>query len=151
MILLSVYSDGSSDGGTGKPIGWAYAVTSGDELLVAGSGSEVSGTNNTAELLGAIRGLEAAHLLKLSKLGLEHDGDVCVSLMSDSKYVVGLGQGIYQPTANVELVTLLKKSSDAIQADFVWVKGHGGNKFNEFVDKLAREARMERIKSLEPT
>jgi ribonuclease HI len=100
-------------------------------------------TNNQMELLAVIIGLEA-----LKK-------PCNVTVYSDSKYVVdafnnkwiegwiakGWRTANKAPVKNVELWKRLLKAKDNHDVEFIWVKGHASNEYNNLCDKLAVEAR----------
>lgn len=134
LELVSVYSDGSSQGDSKGAVGWAYAVVYGENILASNFGTIPVGTNNTAELMGAIEGFKAFKTLKLF---------TPVELVSDSQYVLGLASGKYNPSKNVELAKEIRALTEELKAKTRWVRGHNGDKFNEVVDKLATKARMD--------
>lgn len=132
--MLSVYADGSSNGRSGSPVGWGWVVVRGDQPIFAGYGGALEGTNNTAELMGAIEGLEA-----VLASGIQEE----VELVCDSQYVLGLGSGRYSPTTNLELAARIKALCQQLRVSFRWVKGHVGDEFNERADSLANLGRRE--------
>lgn len=67
-------------------------------------------------------------------------GDTVV-LCSDSRYALGIANGSYTPHKNVELAVELKALTSKYGASTQWVKGHGTDKHNILVDKLARFAK----------
>ena len=139
---MSVYTDGSCLGNPGKGGFGAIGIISQDSKpLFKISGGETYTTNNAMELKGAINGIEKANQI----------GWTNFTVYTDSKYVM---QGITQwidkwvqnkwKTATGTNVKnrylwerLYKLKTPTIE--FVWVKAHNGNKWNEEVDKLARE------------
>lgn len=132
--IISIYSDGSSGGDSKGAIGWGYIVTDWEDILGAGSGGEISGTNNAAELSGAIAGLRFVIERDL------HVGNV-VELVSDSTYTLGLASGEFDPQKNVELAAEIRKLAILAQAKTRWIKGHSGDAFNDKADQLAKAAR----------
>jgi len=98
-------------------------------------------TNNRMEMLAAIVALES----------LTRECEV--NLTTDSQYVK---QGIEswitnwkkrgwltsakKPVKNVDLWKRLDKACNEHNVTWKWVKGHSGNKYNEIVDDLARDA-----------
>ena len=98
-------------------------------------------TNNRMEMLAAIVALES----------LTRECEV--NLTTDSQYVK---QGIEswitnwkkrgwltsakKPVKNVDLWKRLDKACSEHNVTWKWVKGHSGNKYNEIVDDLARDA-----------
>jgi ribonuclease HI len=141
--VISVYADGSSHAKGGKPGGWAFVVTRGEEPLVAGSGAYPSTTNNVMELMAATQGLGAV---------LRHGWQVSesVELVSDSQYALGIANGTYTPTKNLELAQFLRRLSLVTGASTRWVRGHTGDTWNERCDSLAHDAKQtlvpERVK-----
>lgn len=133
-----MYTDGGCEPNPG-PGGWAVLLCyAGSEKVL--TGSEPHTTNNRMELTAATRGLQA---LKRS----------CrVDLYTDSEY---LRRGITEwlpnwrrrnwrrkggELANVDLWQELDKAVQPHQISWHWVRGHAGNRDNERVDRLAREA-----------
>ena len=132
-----VFTDGACAGNPG-PGGWAWAI---DET-VHDAGFDPATTNQRMEIRAALEAVTA--------LG----GPVLV--VSDSTYVVncfrdGWWRGwldrdwitsAKQPVANRDLWEPL---IDAVQTrgdiGFRWVKGHSGNRMNDYVDSLAVAAR----------
>ena len=135
-----IYTDGACSGNPG-PGGW------GAILMYEGNKKEISGgkkdtTNNIMELTAAIEGL------KLLKIPCE------VDLYSDSAYLVNaFNQGwIYnwqrnkwktagkEPVKNQEIWEELYKLTKIHKVNFIKVKGHSDNEFNNRCDELARKA-----------
>lgn len=88
-------------------------------------GSEV--TNNSAELCAVIFGLE-----QLTK-------PCSVRVVSDSQYVVNIGNGDWRAKANLDLWERYRGAVTEGKHDvtFKWVKGHDGNQYNERSHELA--------------
>ena len=144
MEDVIIYTDGACSGNPG-PGGW------GSILMYKENKKEISGgskdtTNNIMEITAVI---EALKLLKFP----------CnVKIYSDSAYVVNCFEKgwIYnwkrnnwktadkQPVKNQELWEELYKYTKIHKVEFVKVKGHSDNKYNNRCDELARNA----IKSL---
>ncbi len=138
MTATTIYTDGSCHGNPG-PGGWAALILQGDEEYVL-SGSESDSTNNRMELTAA---LEALRSLKAGSQ---------VRLYTDSEY---LRRGVDEwmdgwrarnwkrkggQLANVDLWKALDKAMQKHEIDWHWVKGHAGNRYNQRVDYLARQA-----------
>ena len=135
-----IYIDGACSGNPG-PGGW------GAILMYKDAKKEISGgkkdtTNNVMELTAVIEGL------KMLKYPCE------VELYSDSAYVVnGFKQGwIYnwvknnwrtsgkEPVKNKEIWQELYELTKIHNVEFIKVKGHSDNEYNNRCDELAREA-----------
>ncbi|MEI8665161.1 ribonuclease HI [Pseudoalteromonas sp. B28] len=136
---VEIYTDGSC---LGNPSSGGYGIF----MIYNGHEKEMSQgykltTNNRMEMLAAIVALES----------LTRECDV--NLTTDSQYVK---QGIEswitnwkkrgwltsakKPVKNVDLWKRLDKACSEHNVTWKWVKGHSGNKYNEIVDDLARDA-----------
>ena len=125
---IHVWTDGACTGNPG-PAGLGVVIIDGRERREL---SEYlgQGTNNIAELMAILRGLEEVQ-----------DKSRPVIVYSDSAYSIGLLSKNWKAKANVELVERLRKLVKLF-ADirFVKVEAHAGVVLNERVDQLAREA-----------
>ena len=120
-------------------MGWGFVVLRDGNVLRAGYGGMPSGTNNTAEITGAIRGIEAWAKLKVDLDGpAEH-----VTLVSDSQLTLGFATGQYSPSKNVELAMELNRLYSLYCHTIRWVRGHVGILANERCDRLAKKGRAE--------
>lgn len=139
MKKVEIYTDGACSGNPGDGGYCAILIYKGVEKII--SGYEELTTNNRMELLGVISGLKA---LK---------ENCCVDVYSDSQYVVdAFNQGWIESWVNngwknankkevknidlwKELVDLTKKHN----VNFIKVKGHSDNEYNNRCDKIAVE------------
>ncbi|MDD4295746.1 MAG: ribonuclease HI [Ruminiclostridium sp.] len=138
MREVEIYTDGACSGNPGKG-GWGtILIYKGKEKIL--SGFELETTNNKMELLAAIKGLEA---LKES----------CrVKLYSDSAYLVnaftkgwlnswiknGWARGEKkEELKNLDLWKQLYALSQKHAVEWIKVKGHSDNVYNNRCDKLA--------------
>jgi len=125
---VAVWTDGACTGNPG-PAGIGVVVLEGGERR------ELSeylghGTNNIAELMAILRGLE-----------LVKDRSKPVFVYSDSAYSIGLLSKNWKAKANVELVARLRDlAADFPDVRWVKVPGHAGVPENERCDQLARDA-----------
>lgn len=140
MEEVIIYTDGACSGNPG-PGGW------GSILMYKDNKKEISGgkkdtTNNVMELTAVI---EALKLLKFK----------CkVSVYSDSAYVVnafnqkwiygwmknGWKNASKEPVKNKELWQELYELTKVHEVNFVKVKGHSDNEYNNRCDEMARNA-----------
>ena len=140
MEEVTIYTDGACSGNPG-PGGWG-ALLMYKNIKKEISGGKENTTNNVMELTAVIEGLK---LLKFS----------CkVKLYSDSAYVVnGFNQKwIYgwikngwknsskEPVKNKELWQELYNLTKVHEVEFIKVKGHADNEYNNRCDELARKA-----------
>ena len=125
---IHVWTDGACSGNPG-PSGIGVVVIDGKEQ------KELSeylgeGTNNIAELMAIMRGLETVP-----------DKTRPVIVYSDSAYSIGLLTKAWKAKANQELVTKLRAlTKQFADLRFVKVAGHAGIPLNERVDYLATSA-----------
>jgi ribonuclease HI len=129
---IQVWTDGACTGNPG-PAGLGVVILDGTQR------TELSeylgeGTNNIAELMAILRGLEAVK-----------DKSRPVVVFSDSAYSIGLLTKPWKPKKNVELIVELRAVCKTFSdLRFVKVAGHAGVALNERVDQLAREAIVRR-------
>lgn len=140
MEEVTIYTDGACSGNPG-PGGW------GSILMCKGSKREISGaakdtTNNIMEITAVI---EALKLLKY---------ECNVKVYSDSAYVVnafnqkwiygwikkGWVNASKEPVKNKELWQELYGLTKQHNVEFIKVKGHSDNEYNNRCDELARSA-----------
>jgi ribonuclease HI len=134
---IIIYTDGSCDPNPG-PGGWAaLVIMDGKEKMLYGS-SAVS-TNNRMELKAAIKALKSIEIKKP------------IILYTDSQY---LKKGVMEwmenwksrnwkrkggKLANVDLWKELSKETEKHSITWRWVKAHTGDKYNEQVDRKAKQ------------
>lgn len=140
MEEVTIYTDGACSGNPG-PGGW------GSILMYKDNKKEISGgkkdtTNNVMELTAVIEGL------KLLKFPCK------VKLYSDSAYVVnafnqkwiygwlknGWKNSSKEPVKNKELWQELYNLTKLHEVEFIKVKGHADNEYNNRCDELARNS-----------
>lgn len=125
---LSIYTDGSCLKNPGGAGGWAFVLLEGDiEWHI--SGGEKSTTNNRMELSAVIEALKFVSKNDVSSF----------TIYSDSKYVINCADGTFKRKKNIDLWDIFDIESKSKQIKWEWVKGHNGDKYNEIVDKLARQ------------
>ncbi len=136
MKEVTIYTDGACSGNPG-PGGWGAVLMYGDHTREI-SGGEPETTNNRMELTAVISALK---LLR----------EPCaVRLYTDSQYIVSAvnegwlygwvkkdwkrkGGEVKNPDLWQALLPLLKTH----KAEFVWVRGHAENEYNNRCDELA--------------
>lgn len=155
-----IYTDGGCSGNPG-PGGWAYVIIKAKKELPASAGqtetseqptiiaekwgAQKNTTNNRMELSAVIAALEA-----LTNLEESHG---IVTVYTDSQYVQkGISTWIHtwkkngwktsdkKPVKNMELWQRLDELSSTFLLTWKWVKGHGGNEFNERCDRMTQQA-----------
>lgn len=139
-MTIEVWCDGSSHAKGDKPIGWGFVVEVDGKVVDLNYGGAPTGTNNIAELTGAIEGLKAAERWI--------EGPASVTLVSDSQYTLGMACGRYNPSKNLELVAELRSLCKRMNVEVRWVKGHAGVDLNELADNLAGYGKREELEKL---
>ena len=125
---IQVWTDGACSGNPG-PAGLGVVIIDGKQRTEL---SEYLGdaTNNIAELMAILRGLES---LK--------DKNRAVVVYSDSSYSIDILTKAWKAKKNVELIEDLRAMCRTFSdLRFVKVAGHAGVPLNERCDQLAREA-----------
>tara|TARA_Y100000389_G_scaffold198247_1_gene234402 strand:+ start:2725 stop:3111 length:387 start_codon:yes stop_codon:yes gene_type:complete len=123
--MIDIFTDGSCLNNPGNG-GWAFVVIKNDKIKVISSGAEKTTTNNRMELTAVIK-------------ALEHNKKKNVNLYSDSKLTINCAKGIWKRKANLDLWKEYDSVSSNVIINYVWVKAHNGNVYNELVDKLAHK------------
>lgn len=134
---LTIYTDGAARGNPG-PGGYGVILKWGATEKELSKGYRLT-TNNRMELMAVIAALEA-----LNKDNLQ------ISIFSDSQYVVkAVKEGWLKKwiatdfkggKKNKDLWTHFYQLSKKHQIQFIWVKGHANNPFNNRCDELATAA-----------
>lgn len=121
-----IYSSKNKEGGS------AYVILKDGVPIHEAKKGLLNTTNQRAELLAIVS--VAAWLPSKSS----------VMIYTDSRYCINILSGLWEAKCNLDLVSKFndyaQKLSDVM---FRWVKGHSGNVWNEYVDKLATEATLE--------
>ncbi|MBR2871035.1 MAG: ribonuclease HI [Clostridia bacterium] len=137
MKKVEIYTDGACSGNPGKGGFASILIYKGVEKII--SGSELSTTNNRMELIAVINALKA---LK----------EPCeVDLYSDSAYVINAINENWlndwknnnwknsnkKTVKNIELWQDLDELINIHKVNFIKVKGHSDNEYNNRCDKIA--------------
>ena len=132
-MQITIYTDGSSLGNPG-PGGYGTVLLSGRHRKELSQGYRNT-TNNRMELMAVIVGLEALKIPQST-----------VTVYSDSLYVVnaleknwvfGWEKKNFKDKKNADLWKRFLNVYRCHTVNFVWVKGHDGNRENERCDQLA--------------
>ena len=123
--MSKIYTDGSCLRNPGGASGWAFALLENDEEWFV-SGGEESSTNNRMEMMAVIEALSFAQ-------GSSY------TIYTDSKLVMNCAQGIWKRKKNLDLWEKYDLACKNKTLEWVWIKGHSGDEYNEIVDKLAKD------------
>lgn len=149
-MLFEVYSDGSTrNNGRADAVGaWAYVVLNNGEKAHQDCRAEIGTTNQRMELIAAAEALE---YLFHNEIAVPFDR---VIVYTDSAYLHncvtqkwyinwqnnGWRNSKKEPVANRDLWERLVKYFEMPEVEFVKVKGHADNEWNNYVDALAQGA-----------
>lgn len=148
-MIVQCYSDGSAMT-KGTPGGWGSVIVVDGRIYREISGYLESATNNDAELIAAINGLECV-LDFLSTMQGSFPLEYEVTLISDSEIILNWANGAYRfkQTEKLPLYDRLRHLVKKMKVKTQWVKGHSGNVYNERCDRLANMARKGTPKDLD--
>jgi ribonuclease HI len=133
-----IYTDGACEPNPG-PGGWAALLRFGNQEKIL-SGNDADTTNNRMELTAAVQALQALNR------------PCQIDLYTDSEYLRrGISEWLPEwrrrgwrrkggALANRELWQTLELAMQPHTIEWHWVKGHAGNRNNQRVDWLARQA-----------
>jgi len=137
--MIKIYTDGSCLKNPGDG-GWA-AIINIDNQIKKISGSVKGTTNNKMELMAPIKALQEVKEQKQ------------IEIYTDSQYVkLGITNWIHkwiknnwqtskkEPVKNKDLWMELYDLTKSHEIKWIWVKAHAGNRLNEEVDLLAKQA-----------
>jgi ribonuclease HI len=150
MKTYTIYTDGACSRNPGRG-GYAFVILEDGRKIYEGSGAVPDTTNNRMELMAAIRAVDTI----IDLVGNKEIAHAVV--ISDSKYVVdGINRWIHGwlqrgwenkeggPVKNSDLwLRLYTKTNDesvSVSFEFLWMRGHQGDEWNDYVDNLAVEA-----------
>lgn len=153
-IKYKIYTDGAtSNNKKGEGIGgYAFVITKDNEELCSDYDNEKNTTNNICELKGLIFACQTMENILVN----ESEEALC-EFYTDSAYIHNCYKDKWYknwqlngwenskglPVANRELWEQLIPFFHKEYFEFYKVKGHNGDKWNEYVDKLAVKAREE--------
>ena len=138
MKTVTIYTDGACSGNPG-PGGWG-AVLMFNGTIKEISGGEAHTTNNRMEILGVIRALEL--LRERCRVRVHSDSAYVINCFKQQWYVNwqrnGWRNSAKQPVENRDLWERLIGLTRAHDVEWIKVKGHSDDKWNNRCDELAR-------------
>jgi ribonuclease HI len=140
-LKVTIYSDGGADPNPGYG-GWGAVLIYGKhEKKIKGNAKDT--TNNRMELSAAIGALKT--LTRPCEVDFYTDSQYLRRGITE--WIEGWAAANFkrkgEPIPNSDLWKKLNPLIQPHQITWNWVKGHSGNHYNEIVDKLATEARLE--------
>ena len=121
-----IYTDGAYSSSRNQG-GWAFVVIQDNKVIYKEYDGLINTTNNRMEIMGMLKALE---LINKNLIPLP------IKIYTDSMYVIGTLTLNWKMKKNIDLwqilIPLINKD-----IEYLHVKGHDGNKFNEECDKWA--------------
>lgn len=155
--MIKIYTDGScrNNGYANSVGGWAFAVVEYDDILRADCGARGNTTNNQMELEAVKRALqyiESQDWAADQQIEIHTDSAYIQNCVSQRWYVNWQKNGWVnskkEPIKNREYWEFLIPYFTNERFSFLKVKGHNGDRWNEYVDGLAQE-KSQSFKELE--
>ncbi len=150
-----LYTDGSTYPKNPGHGGWGYVILLKDKERIekkqtASGAMPDPTTNNQAEMMACVSGLEFSKAHFYQKITVHTDSRYIVDCFNKQWYINwrkrnwmrSTGEGLV-PVLNKEYWENLLLLSNTLQAKWEWVRGHSGNVFNEECDLLAKAASKE--------
>lgn len=156
--MVKIYCDGAA---TMKQVngkyercngGWAFARVEDNKVTYWENGRQLNTTNNAMELFAILSALWYCNNKDIKGVGIEIycDSAYCVNIFSS--WIEGWKRNgwtrgkKHEPIENLSLIMDIDKliselKKKFVEVKFIKVKGHSNNEFNNFVDKLAVEAK----------
>ena len=125
--MMEIYTDGSAVPNPGLG-GWAYAVIAAGNVIEERSGHEPSATSNQMELRAIIEALKWLN------------PDTPAVLYTDSQLSIKVLTKQWRAKQNRDLVQAAQRLLAKREVELRWVRAHTGDRWNEYVDRLAKEA-----------
>ena len=143
-----IYTDGACSKNPG-PGGYAFIVVKDGEKPLSVYGGKENTTNNNMELTAIVKALKFVVGGKKKRIDVTiySDSAYCVnSIVNGYIYFWELNDWKTKSNTSVKNVELwqeylkIVRENKLLKVNFVKVKGHSGDKYNEMVDKIAKRA-----------
>ena len=148
-MIYKLYTDGatSKNGYEGSVGGYAWVLIANEKMIDYKSYHLAPATNNICEMKAIIEGCKKIKetLEPFDVVLVYSDSAYCINCYKQNWFrawqVNGWKNSKKEPVANKDLWEELIEFFEDVRFKFEKVKGHNGDKWNEFVDKLAVEAK----------
>ena len=143
--MINIYTDGGCSGNPG-PGGWAYVIVGSkrEPVPIAEQwGAERDTTNNRMELTAVIESLQAAGAMNSRELTVYTDSQYVQKGITDwikDWKMRGWKTSNKKPVKNQDLWMRLDELASGFSLNWVWIKGHAGNEYNERCDAMTQKA-----------
>ena len=124
--MIKIYTDGAYSSSRNQG-GWAFVVVQDNKIIHKDYEGLFNTTNNRMEIMGMLKALE---WIKQNSVPLP------IKIYTDSMYVIGTLTLNWKMKKNIDLWEILIPLVNK-DIEYLHVKGHDGNKFNEECDKWA--------------
>ena len=124
--MIEIYTDGAYSSSRNQG-GWAFVVVQNNKVIYKEYDGLINTTNNRMEIMGMLKALE---WVKQNSIPLP------IKIYTDSMYVIGTLTLNWKMKKNIDLWQILIPLVNK-DIDYLHVKGHDGNRFNEECDKWA--------------
>lgn len=124
--MIEIYTDGAYSSSRNQG-GWAFVVVQDNKVIHKDYEGLLNTTNNRMEIMGMFKALE---WVKQNSIPLP------IKIYTDSMYVIGTLTLNWKMKKNIDLWEILLPLVNK-DIEYLHVKGHDGNKFNEECDKWA--------------
>lgn len=144
-MQIKIYTDGAcrANGTKNALGGWAYAIIYNDELRLEEWGNEKETTNNRMEMMAVVEALKNFTDLD-EEIVICTDSAYIHNCMKQKWYVNwqrnGWVNAAREPVKNKDLWEQIIPYFSNPFVSFEKIRGHSGDKWNEYVDKLAVKA-----------
>lgn len=124
--MIEIYTDGAYSSSRNQG-GWAFVVVKDNEIIYKEYDGLINTTNNRMEIMGILKALEWIN---------KNSIPLPIKIYADSMYVIGTLTLNWKMKKNIDLWKILIPLVNK-DIEYLHVKGHDGNKFNEECDKWA--------------
>ena len=124
--MIEIYTDGAYSSSRNQG-GWAFVVVQNNEVIYKEYDGLINTTNNRMEIIGMLKALEWIN---------KNSIPLPIKIYADSMYVIGTLTLNWKMKKNIDLWQILIPLVNK-DIEYLHVKGHDGNKFNEECDKWA--------------
>ena len=140
--MIEIYTDGST---TKSRSGWGFVAVKNNEIIYQKSGVEhIGDTNQMMELIAALEACKWATNQHYDNIIIYSDSAYLVNCYNDKWFIKwennNWKNSKNEPVANIDLWKQLIMYFRLPNINFVKVKGHNGDQYNEIADKLATGA-----------
>lgn len=129
--------------------GAAMAIVKDNKVIFSQNIGFKQVTNNYCELYAIYMALQhfSSHFNNDDTMELYSDSAYCINMLKENGWIYSWAKNNWtrgkqhKPIENLEIIQKIWNHITKLNVSFKKVKGHNGNYFNEFVDKLAVEAK----------